>query len=183
MTSHDPIPPERWDTSISFIFGIRNVCTYCGDPADCMDHVVPWSYISTVVRKGGQEGKFLGIRTWACRECNAILGAKRFPCMWRRIVHVHDRLCVRLEHDLMFPIWSREEMIPLRPNLRRQIEARNLLTRVARARTGWMFTPMCLGIMDDVRRRVCDESAPGHREIVARFFAPESPLEDAELRI
>jgi hypothetical protein len=42
-----------------------------------------------------------------------------------------------------------------------------------------MFTPMCLGIMEDVRRRVCDESAPGYRLAVARFFAPESGLEDA----
>jgi hypothetical protein len=171
MTSHDSILADRWDTSISFTFGIRNVCTYCGDPADVLDHVVPWSYLSAVVRKGSQ-GHDLGIRTWACRECNSILGHKRFPCMWRRIVHVNDRLRVRLDEHLAYPIWQREELRHLGPNLRRQAEARNLLTRVARARVGWIFSPMCLGIMENVRDRVCDESSPDYREIVARFFAP-----------
>jgi hypothetical protein len=102
--------------------------------------------------------------------------------MWRRIVYVNDRLRMRLDRDLDFPIWSREDMAPLRPNLRRQIEARNILTRAARARVGWIFTPMCLGIMEDVRRRVCDESNPEYREIVARFFAPGSGLDAGEPR-
>lgn len=180
MTSLDPIPTPRWDTSISFIFGIRNVCTYCGDPADCLDHVIPWSYISAADRKSG--GHAPGIRTWACRECNSILGAKRAPTMWRRVVYVNDRLRFRLDEYLAYPVWTREQMLKLGPNLRRQTEARNLLARVARARVGWMFTPMCLGIMEEVRQRVCDRTRPDYRSIVADFFAPGSGLEVPEPR-
>ena len=177
MTSLDPIPAERWDTSISFIFGLRHTCTYCGDPADGLDHVVPWSFISAAPRTPCA-GKQAGVRTWTCRECNSILGSRVFPTMWLRIMYVNQRLQVRLAEHMAHPLWSREEMKGLRPGLRRQVEARNYLARVARARIGWPYNPTCLEILQEVRQQASDETQPGYRMCVARFFGRTVASED-----
>jgi len=48
-------------------------CTYCGDPADTVDHLEPVSRQTARRRRGKMAG--LGDRVPACRECNSTLGA------------------------------------------------------------------------------------------------------------
>jgi hypothetical protein len=172
MTMDEPTAAERWDTSVSFIFGVRFTCTYCGNPADGLDHVMPWTVITSRERHGrGHRGDSVGVRTYACRQCNSILGNKIFPTMWLRIMHVNGRLRALLADHMAYKIWTREEMIPMGPNLRRQCEVKTLLRRVAGARIGWPYDPVLLEMLLRVRADVSDPGHPHYRDFLARFFS------------
>lgn len=180
MTSCDHISDERWDTSVSFVFGIPYTCTYCGNPADGLDHVMPWTIITAQKRRDGGGGHTPGVRTHCCRQCNSILGNRIYPTMWLRIMHVNQRLRVLLADHMAYRIWTREETIPMGPNLRRQCEVKTLLRRVAGARIGWPYDPVLLELLVQTRAKVSDPGSPHHRVFLARFFSASVGTEEVD---
>lgn len=66
-----------------FTFGLKGVCTYCGDPADSIDHIIPVSANTIAPRKGKTITRF-GPTTFACRDCNAKISSRGFDSFWER---------------------------------------------------------------------------------------------------
>lgn len=170
-------PAHVWATTDSFIFGINGLCTYCGDEATDLDHVVPWSFISAQDRRKG--GDSPGVRTHACRECNSILGAKFFPTFLERAQYVREKLARRNARWLGMPKWDEEELDELRPTFRRVIGAAEEMSRAAKRRVSWMYSDTFWQILEEVRERVSDRYCPSYRKHVDQFFARRGEVSDA----
>lgn len=98
-------------------------CTYCGDSATSVDHVVPLTYASPT---GNRKGVNPDIRKKAvpcCCECNSLLGSKSYFTISERAEFLSQRLAVRHRKLLALPIWSDEEIDLLRGNLRQNVKA------------------------------------------------------------
>lgn len=101
---------------------MKHDCTYCGMPADTVDHIIPIAYNYTKRRRhsAGNSGE----RVPCCRECNNLLGAKALFSIRERAQEVAECLDRRYSKELNAPAWSEDELIDLGATLRRQITAR-----------------------------------------------------------
>lgn len=73
-----------------FFLGSKTTCTYCGEPADGIDHVICVASQTIGKRKRVMTG--YGPTTASCSECNsAILNSKGFNTFMERCSYVSDR--------------------------------------------------------------------------------------------
>lgn len=117
----------------NFIFGDPCVCTYCGERAIEIDHVIPVSSYINRNRKGVDDSK--GIRTYACFNCNRKLGAKKFPNFNSRLLFVKKLYQEKSKAYKRKASWSDKEIAALDHTLRtyvanKQVEMRKLDSRV-----------------------------------------------------
>lgn len=72
-------------------------CEYCGETRDLtVDHVVPISAILPGKRKGAH--KSLSVTLIACRECNSLLGTKRYYTKQSRALYLVETYANRLQN-------------------------------------------------------------------------------------
>lgn len=85
----------------AFGFGDPRYCTYCGDPAESQDHIVP--VIMTTTRR--KANRSYGPWCWACRDCNTKVSTRYFDtfkarCEWQRDrLNALRRLCGMLRRS------------------------------------------------------------------------------------
>lgn len=96
-------------------------CTYCGDVADCFDHVVPFSRSNFNRRKrifkiSKKEMRSLCVPS--CTECNSLLGNKEFLTVGRRASYLHKKYKKRYSKLLSLPDWDAEEIEELEYTMR-----------------------------------------------------------------
>ena len=78
------------------------LCTYCGEPGNSLDHVVPLKFALRRPRNGNEH---TGVPTVeACPDCNGTLSSVVLPSIAARKAHVHARLQVKLKPALRFGI-------------------------------------------------------------------------------
>ena len=95
-------------------------CTYCDEPADTLDHVVPLSFSS--VRRGGGGGDANGFpRVPCCRECNTLLGNRPLLTVEERRAWLAGALKKRYRKLLGAP---KVDLSELGPSLRAMIDGR-----------------------------------------------------------
>jgi len=91
-----------------------DVCAYCGDYRQCLDHIPPISYfydhadINVYLKNGG---KLYLIPS--CNECNLRLGARPIPDYQGRLAYLYQRyidLCGKIR-------WDDDELAELGRNL------------------------------------------------------------------
>lgn len=114
-------------------------CTYCGLPADTMDHVIPRSFRPTAEALGGWKVLFPGVPDVvpACNECNRLASDKVFESLEEKRDFIQGRLAHRYRRVLGMPVWSAEELAELRGFLRKALEADQALAEQVRLRLDW----------------------------------------------
>lgn len=83
-------------------------CTYCGMPADSIDHIPPRAYREFIAAQGLQ-ARYPFIEVMSCRECNSALGARALwtvPLRKQRIVAYLKRKYAKY---LAIPDWTPAE--------------------------------------------------------------------------
>ena len=114
-----------------FTFGKQHICTYCGEPADTIDHTIPYSWFRETNYNGKRHRESIGFMTYACRECNCILGNRIFPTFQDRCRFVKNKLQKRYR-DKMGVIWDEDELSELSGGLRAEIERSNRLKGITK---------------------------------------------------
>ena len=97
------------------------ICTYCGDIADSLDHVVPHSY----ARLNASDKRYYAKKYCVpcCRECNNLLGNKLFHTVWQRAEYLEKKYKSRYKKILSLPEWDAEDIQEMGHNMRHVIEA------------------------------------------------------------
>lgn len=117
--------------------GVRDPesCVYCGNPAECLDHVLPLRYANWQPELTPAERRLL-ILVPACWECNALAGSTPFQTFRAKRAYVHDRLLRRYRKLLDLPSWTEAEVNELSGNLREHVRGEQARRRVALFRIG-----------------------------------------------
>lgn len=118
------------------IIGMPYVCAYCGEPANTLDHVIPWSFLEFRERK--HAGKAPGLRVWSCSGCNGILGSKMFPSFLDRCSHVSCRLRKKYAKVIdTANCWDESEINQMDGNLKKYIKNSLNLGKIMRQKAEW----------------------------------------------
>lgn len=130
-----------------FQFGQKYTCTYCGEPADSLDHTIPYSFFRNTGSKN-RKMEAIGFLTPACRECNCILGDKIFPTFQERFQYVQKRLRHKYK-KFMKVVWDDEDIRSVSGRLRQFIEQQNRLNKRIRSRLEWPETTEFVSILEE----------------------------------
>lgn len=115
-------------------------CTYCGVPADTLDHTIPQSVVNAAADAGLSLAALSRVRYLvvpACRECNSLLGDRVFPTLSERRTAVKRMLRRRYYADLGMPSWDEAEIAELGPNMQHEVRVGLEKQRIIRARLAW----------------------------------------------
>lgn len=163
-------PTEPILTIPSFIFGSPENCTYCGETPNALDHVIPVSQYSVKKRKAG--GKERGVRTYACTQCNSILGDKYFDTFLERIMFVRGRLTEKAGRNSRKAAWDDDEILELSGSIRNYVASKQFKIRAMDRRTEWPLSfrfYQAIGNLDTVH--ALTPSHPKYQEWVHAYFA------------
>ena len=97
----------------------ETTCTYCGEPCDTMDHVVPVS-VSEVSRKTAKWTEEHVVP--CCRECNTLLGNSYILTVWERASFIEKKLENRYKKILACPEWDEEDLKEMAYKFRKRIK-------------------------------------------------------------
>jgi len=117
------------------------ICAYCGEDAECLDHVIPYSYTSAVSSKKRKGGSDVGFKIPACSQCNSILSDKIFRNIVERKEYVHKRLRKILHRYNAVVQWDESEMAEMGWALRQAVEAQQARCVIARDRLRYASAP------------------------------------------
>jgi hypothetical protein len=104
-------------------------CTYCGCPADTLDHVDPRIHAGTK-RKGISFSRDLVVP--CCKDCNSTLSSLAYYTIGARAGYLHRTLSKRWKKALRGPSWTPEEMDELGYTLRSHVEQKMKLREIYR---------------------------------------------------
>lgn len=113
------------------LFGNASTCTYCGEPAEEVDHVIAYSF-QTILRVR-LFGKRFGPLTYSCRECNHHLTNRYFDTFADRCRFASNRLSPKPSPEA----WTEEELSALDPSLAAFIRRNNCRYQLRRIRASW----------------------------------------------
>lgn len=164
-------------SSYTLVFGDAGVCTYCGEPADNLDHVIPLSFLESARRKR-RKGSYPGVKTFACGQCNRSLGSRHFESFSERLAFANKGIRKRYAKELSAPAWAEEDLEELGPSLRKWIGLMDCRTQVAKWRVGWIHSLRLWEIVDDVRALTSETDSPRYRAFLHRYFAKQIRYED-----
>lgn len=122
-----------------YLFGLKGICTYCGDIAQTVDHVIPVSFFDgKIVRSASVKNK--GVRTYACSDCNCMLSNKYFESFRERCKYVNQGIERRFKKVLNMPVWTDEEFKELGKNMRSRLAEKLNLKALVLERIRWQTT-------------------------------------------
>ena len=98
-------------------------CTYCGIPAEVLDHVPPLSFVHYVSDKTKQSLSFYLVPS--CGECNNALGDQPLLTIQERINFVRKHIKKRYAKALRVPYWDEDELKELSRTMREEIRKAN----------------------------------------------------------
>lgn len=137
----------------TFKFGKPYICTYCGMPADDMEHTIPYSWFRDSKIGSRRQKESIGYLTPSCKECNNIAGNKIFDTFQKRLLYVNTRLRQIHKKD-MGVIWDEEDLSQVEGNLKKYIIAKNKLNLNLRQRIDWISTQDFQQLMTDACDRL-----------------------------
>lgn len=112
------------------------ICTYCGDAAETLDHLIPVSFQTNERNLSGsaRHRAALGPTVPCCSDCNNMLGNKMV-----HTIHGRANVCARgmrrrFKKVLLSPRWDAEDLAELGPNLRSSVVAGEGMRKLVEAR-------------------------------------------------
>tara|TARA_R110000744_G_C18889873_1_gene507793 strand:- start:22 stop:447 length:426 start_codon:yes stop_codon:yes gene_type:complete len=96
----------------------RYSCTYCGDSAEDLDHVIPHSYASSTGKRSYKKTKVVP----CCRRCNSLLGNKHYFVIWERAAYLFNTYKRKGNKLLSLPEWTEEELEDMGDNFKKDIK-------------------------------------------------------------
>jgi len=104
------------------IWGTKNVCYYCGQQADSIDHVIPQAVLRELSALGDEyvTKEMLGkraLKVWACRECNSLAGCSLQDSLPERRDFVKKKLRKKYKRIIELPQWEEGEIEEMGYNL------------------------------------------------------------------
>jgi len=99
----------------AFRIGTWEHCVYCGEPSECRDHVIPFSFLSLSDSKRYE----IGPQALSCKNCNLILGNRSFDTFDERCKWISNNLGQRRRKS--GPLWERHEINQLKGKLRQYV--------------------------------------------------------------
>lgn len=160
-----------------FTFGQPHICTYCGAPADTIDHTIPYSWFRTTGSdKRKQES--VGFMTYACRECNSLLGSRIFPTFQKRLLWLNNRLREKHRKE-MSVLWDAEDIASVSGRLKQYIQQQNRINLEQRARVSWIDSVQFQSILSKAQDELYyDTTIPEEfkKFLIDEDFIPSSGL-------
>lgn len=136
-----------------FTFGNKHICTYCGEPADTIDHTIPYSWFKDTTEGKKRKAEAVGFMTYSCRECNRLLGNRLFYTFQDRCKFVNNKLRTKYR-KFMGVVWDEEDLDGLSGSLRQEIERSNRLNLRLRERVSWQDSKQFLSMLEETMDRV-----------------------------
>lgn len=127
------IPVESWELFCCHMCRVASwvekghvareeVCTYCGAPADTVDHIPATVTYEKMLATG--IAAFSQYVVPACRDCNCfILNDLPLWTLRERLMHVAEQIPIRHGHILALPKWKQREIDELGPNMKQYVLA------------------------------------------------------------
>lgn len=115
-----------------------DLCTYCGDYAQCRDHVIPVNFLS-VARS------YSPTKNWivpSCNDCNTMAGSKVFFSVPEKARYIKSRFERRHSKILKHPEWSQEELNDVSYQIREMVWGGLVAKRVAKERLEYFDSVM-----------------------------------------
>jgi len=97
-------------------------CFYCGDPAQCLDHLPSLSLMSDFSMEDLKKQKIVCSLLTACDECNFASAAKHHFYPIDRLIFLENHY--EKHFKKMKSLWSAEEIEELGPSLREYVKAK-----------------------------------------------------------
>jgi len=102
---------------------LEDICTYCGEPCDTRDHVIPFSYTSVhPANKRDHRSNKEEDTVPCCMECNQMLGNRLLTTVATRAAYLIGATERRYSKLLEMPDWTEDELEDLGYALRTNIE-------------------------------------------------------------
>jgi hypothetical protein len=147
-----------------FQFGTHGVCTYCGDAANGLDHVIPVSY-----QRGHKKARLSanGPVTPACHNCNNNLNARFFDSFRLRAEFAHEAI-----KKYARPIvWHNWELAKLDYNLQQSIKWENSQRKWLGNRADWFGSRDYLLGIENLQWELRESGgSPTARQFLQDFF-------------
>jgi hypothetical protein len=118
----------------NYIFGQFETCTYCGDFANQIDHVIPLTQFTHLPRKTADK---YGIRTYACGSCNQLIGDKYFETFAKRCEFARLRIERKTKAKYKDTGWTDEEIAGLDYSLRGYVARHQYKAQLLTKRLQW----------------------------------------------
>jgi hypothetical protein len=99
-------------------------CTYCGLPAQCLDHVIPVSHTNKKRKPSDYTMSNAVNVVPACNDCNSSLSNFWYHAIASRAGYLAERIAVRHINLLDTPTWSEDEIAELSDNLKKIVKAK-----------------------------------------------------------
>lgn len=115
---------------------LGNICVYCGEPAECGDHLFPVAAMQGRC-KDNLPPSVLLVVVPACTECNGIAHARVFNSLEEKRSYIQWRLRRKYNELSSWKDWSKEEFAELCPNLQSTILAKRKKKEKLRRRMSW----------------------------------------------
>ena len=154
-----------------YLFGQRGICTYCGDIANSIDHVIAVSYFDESIKRNGTLNS-KGVRTYSCRDCNCLLGSKYFETFRERCEYVNKRIEQRFKKVLNLPPWSPEEFAKLGKNIKASLGEKLNLKGVVLEKLRWQSTKEFHEYCQEARDYFKTEAQIVSKEWMLEYFTP-----------
>jgi hypothetical protein len=107
------------------------LCLYCGEPAECRDHVPPLSRIEAYRRFNLEREVY--VKVWCCTECNRLLSDSLQIDLIERIDNLKQLLRLKYKTEGITKLWTKTEIkeAQLTGRLKKYIQGRSALEKLA----------------------------------------------------
>jgi len=131
-------------------FGTHGVCSYCGEPSNSVDHVIPYSALTRDNKERNAHVNSSGITTNACMDCNSSLSSTVFFSWKERIHFIQSKIGRQSRKFRNSPSWSQDELDDLDHTLRTAVEHGILAIEKLDRQSLWTLSPEYHDIFEDL---------------------------------
>ena len=97
------------------------ICTYCKEPADTLDHIIPHTYTSKNSKQARTYNKDEVVP--CCRECNTLLGDKLYLTIGERASYLYTTYIKKYKKLISMPKWDEDDIEELNNTLKKYVTA------------------------------------------------------------
>jgi len=111
-------------------------CTYCGIPAETLDHIPPISAVYFLSERAKEDFNFYKVPS--CSECNSALNNTSLLSVAERHSYIRKFLKKKYKRGLRIPYWDEDELKELHSTMREEIKKANEQASWCKERITWM---------------------------------------------